>query len=76
VDNPPLELRRRALALIEAIAYPEISPADLQATRGVEVLERIGNAEASALLTALSQGDPLSRAAQEATAALQRLKRK
>jgi WD40 repeat protein len=74
--NPPLELRRRALALVEAIAYPDISPADLQATRGVEVLERIGTSEARALLTALSQGDPLSRAAQEAMAALQRLKRK
>jgi hypothetical protein len=74
--NPTLEVRRRALALLEAIHFPQVSPADLQATRGVEVLERIGNAEARELLTALSQGDPLSRAAQEATAALQRLKRK
>jgi hypothetical protein len=40
------------------------------------VVERIGNAEARELLTALSQGDPLSRAAQEAIAALRRLERK
>ncbi len=74
--NPTLEVRRRALALVEAIAFPQVTAAELQTTRGVEVLERIGNAEARELLTALSQGDPLSRAAQEATAALRRLERK
>lgn len=74
--NPSLELHRRVLALVKAIESPEITPADLQITRGVEVLERIGNAEARALLMTLSRGDPVARATQEAAAALARLERK
>jgi hypothetical protein len=71
--NPALEARRRIQELLENIARRELAPPELQALRGVEVLERIGSPEARAWLTALAKGDPISRATREAGAALQRM---
>src|SRR5271170_13212 len=46
---------------------------ELQAMRGVEVLERIATPEAHAWLTTLSKGDPFACATKEAAAALKRM---
>lgn len=53
--------------------------ADYQALlelRGVEVLERVGTAEARRFLKELAGGDPLARLTREASWALSRLEKK
>jgi WD40 repeat protein len=74
--NVTAEARRRIQALMEGMLRPQLTPDELQALRGVEVLERIGTTEAREWLTALSKGDPVSRATQDAQAALKRLERR
>jgi WD40 repeat protein len=68
-----LEVRRRIQDILETIVRHEPTPEELQAMRGVEVLERIGNAEARQWLTELAKGDPVARATQEAKGALKRM---
>jgi WD40 repeat protein len=70
-DRPSLEVRRR-IENLQAKLRREI----LRATRAVEVLEQIGDAEAQALLSELAQGVSDSPLTQEAKASLQRLKRR
>jgi hypothetical protein len=69
------EKRRRLLALVEVLTQPGV-PADLlRAVRAVEVLERLGTAEARRHLEALSKGHAGHRLTREAQAALGRLAR-
>ena len=72
--NPTVEARRRIQNLLEAMAPAPATAQELQAIRGVEILERIATPEARAWLAALSKGDPLARGTQEAAAALKRMK--
>jgi WD40 repeat protein len=72
---PSVEATGRIQNLLNLLARAEVTPQELQAIRGIEVLERIGNPEARALLAALVKGDPAARATQEAAAALKRLER-
>lgn len=69
-----IEGRRRIQDLLDYLDRPDAALKDLQAIRGIEVLERIGNSEARELLAALAKGDPVARVTQEAAAALKRLK--
>lgn len=68
-----IEATRRMQELLDLLERTELTPQELQAIRGVEVLERIGNAEARDLLAALAKGDPAARVTQEAAAACKRL---
>jgi WD40 repeat protein len=68
---PTLELRRRVELLLEKLLGPR-----LRAVRAVEVLERIDNPEARALLAELAKGDPAAELTTEANAALERLRRR
>ena len=71
--RPSAELRRRAEALLGALA-PASLPEQLRALRSVEVLELLATPEARELLTTLARGAPEGRLTREATAALDRLK--
>ena len=67
------EARRRVQALVDLLEGPLTHPERLRAVRGVEVLERIGSAEALAVLEALAKGAPGTRLTREAQASLGRL---
>jgi WD40 repeat protein len=75
-NNPPIEARRRIENLLDAMVRMEVTPEELQAIRGVEILERIATPEARDWLSAPSKGDPHARGTQEAMAALKRLEQK
>ena len=70
--NPSLEQRRR---IEELLALPGVvrNPDRLRPLRAVQVLERIGNSSAQALLKRLAGGAPESRLTSEAIASLRRL---
>jgi hypothetical protein len=71
---PPLEVKRRVEALLEAIHAP--GPLEGEALRGfraVQVLERIGTADARRILEGLAKSVAGARLTQEARAALERL---
>jgi RNA polymerase sigma factor (sigma-70 family) len=71
-SNPSPELRRRVESLLNA---PRVvsSPDELRSLRAVEVLERIGGADARLLLTEVAAGAPAARLTREAEASLRRL---
>jgi len=71
--NPSVEARRRIVDLLDALVRTQVTPEELQAIRGVEILERIGTADARACLTALAKGDPFARSTHEAAATLKRM---
>jgi hypothetical protein len=71
--KPSLELRRRVQAILAGPKKPLAE--DLRTLRAIAVLERIGTAEARPILEKLAEG-AACREAQEAQAALQRLKRR
>ena len=56
--------------------WPGLAPERQQALRGVEVLVRIGNAEARQVLERLARGAPVSSLTQEARAGLARLEKR
>jgi WD40 repeat protein len=73
---PSLEARRRIERLLQRWDGDELSAAQLQALRAVEVLERIGNAEGRKLTQKLAGGNPdaaLTRAAEDSWKRLDRL---
>jgi dipeptidyl aminopeptidase/acylaminoacyl peptidase len=70
--KPPAEARERITKLLDR-AGAEPSAVDRRAIRGVSVLERIGTADARALLTEWAAGAPAARLTGEAKAALARL---
>lgn len=74
-DRPPLEVRRRIELLLIRIEQPVVlDTQQLREVRAVQVLERIGNAEARQLLQRLADGAPGSRLTQEARSAVERLR--
>jgi hypothetical protein len=73
--QPSAETRRRIDLLLERLRTLRLfpSPEQRRRSRAIEVLERIGNAEARALLTGLARGFPAADLTVEAKAALERL---
>jgi hypothetical protein len=67
-QTPPLEVRKRIDALLEAARLPHGE--DLRGVRAVLVLRRMGTAAAREVLEKLGRGDPAARLTREATAAL------
>jgi len=73
-DSAGEEVRARAQMLLEAVDDPrQRSGQALRQLRAVYVLERIGSAEARALLAALAQGAPAATLTRRAAATLRRL---
>jgi hypothetical protein len=73
--NPLLEVKQRIDKLMTKLNGPVQTPQMLQALRGIEVLERIGNPEALATLTAIAAGAPGHRITEDASDSVQRLKK-
>jgi RNA polymerase sigma factor (sigma-70 family) len=75
--GPSPEVRRRLTTLLDKIATEEWKPPPdrLRALRAVEVLERIGTADAKQLLQTLANGVPDASLTREAKDSLQRLSR-
>jgi WD40 repeat protein len=71
-EQPGAEPRRRVQQLLTRLTEPAAANERLQAQRGVEVLERIGTAEARRLLKELAQGAAEHWLTQEAREALTR----
>jgi WD40 repeat protein len=71
--EPSLELRRRGEALLARLGRVVLTPEQARAVRAVEVLERVGGAEARKLLESLANAPGGSRVSQEARLALGRL---
>lgn len=72
-QDPPLEARRRAEALLDRIQGPISEPKRLQPLRAVEALEYIGRADARLVLEKLAKGASVTRLTREAQGAVQRL---
>jgi hypothetical protein len=73
--DPSAEVRKRLEELLEKQKKAGISSELLRAVRAVEVLERMGSAEAKEVLQTLAKGTGTDRRTQEAQAALERLQR-
>jgi RNA polymerase sigma factor (sigma-70 family) len=73
-DKPSAEVRRRVTALLEQLDQGK-TPEQLRCLRAIEVLERIGTADARTVLGALAKGMPEARQTLEAQASLERLAR-
>jgi RNA polymerase sigma factor (sigma-70 family) len=71
--RPSPETRRRVEHLLGKLETGELAAAGLREVRAVEVLERLGTAEAKELLTRLAGGAPGARLTREADAARRRL---
>jgi WD40 repeat protein len=71
--QPSTEAHRRLKALLERMIGPVRSPEELQALRGIEVLEHVGNRPARDLLHTIANGFAESRQTQSAKGALERL---
>lgn len=74
--KPSLEARQRIEQLLSKLRGSISRPRLLQSVRAVEVLERIGTAEARRLLEQLTCGAPEARLTREANEALTRLKKR
>ncbi|HYV35937.1 MAG TPA: hypothetical protein VE988_09555, partial [Gemmataceae bacterium] len=72
--KPDLEMRRRVELLLSKLTQTVISTEKL--IRAVEILEILGNAEATQLLQRLAKGFPGHRQTREAQESLQRLKQR
>jgi WD40 repeat protein len=72
-EDPPLEVRQRLENLLKKLGGFVTRPDRLRLLRAVEVLERIGTADARALLRDLAKGAPAARLTREAKSALRRL---
>jgi WD40 repeat protein len=71
--KPAAEPRRRIADLVKKLDGAVLSPQQLRAVRGVQVLETLGSAEARRLLETLDKGPAVARVTIEARAALSRL---
>ncbi len=69
-----LEMRRRIDDLLDKVERGNLTGEELQATRAVEVLERIATPPARELLVALADGAPTAVLTRKAQKALRRLK--
>lgn len=74
-QSPSAEAKARLSRLLEVLDTP-LTPDRLRCLRAVEVLERIGNAEAKAILADLAQGAAGAHLTIEAKASLARCKRR
>jgi hypothetical protein len=72
-ETKSAEVRQRLERLLERLDRKTIPSEELLAIRAVEVLERVGSAEAKDVLRGLAKGDESARLTQEARAALERL---
>jgi WD40 repeat protein len=72
--RPTPEARRRLERLVQKLGEPIAVPDVLQALRGVEVLEKVGTAEARKVLAKLADGAAGAPLTREANASLKRLK--
>ena len=68
-----MESRRRAERLLEKLQNGGVAGDALRSVRAVEVLERIGNSEARAVVKSLADGAPDARLTVEAQSALKRM---
>ena len=75
-QKPSLEVRRRVEDVLHAITREGRTPEEVQLTRGLEVLEMIGSAEARKVLTELAGGAAGGDLTREAKAVLERLGRR
>jgi len=73
--GPSLEARRRLEQLLPKVTNILASPARLGNARALEVLDRLGTAEARRLLEELARGAPEDWVTQEASASVRRLAR-
>jgi hypothetical protein len=75
--KPSLEVRRRIERLLKQVRGERLSPSAQRrrAVSAIEVLERIGNAEAREVLAALARGAPTAALTVDAKGALERLVR-
>ena len=71
---PSAEAQSRAKKLVEQLDGPVSLPDELRMLRAVELLERIGNADARELLGRLAKGAAAARLTEEAKGSLARLK--
>jgi hypothetical protein len=73
--SPSLEVRHRVERLLENIKAERLRPSAgrLQAIRAIEILERIGDADARRLLEVVAEGAPEAQLTTEAKAALERM---
>jgi hypothetical protein len=71
--KPSLEVRRRLEQVLGRLDGPDFSPARLRSLRAVEALEKIGTAEARAVLRSVAEGEKESRLTRETRATLGRL---
>lgn len=69
-----LDKRVRIEELLDRIAENKATPEYLQALRGIEVLERVGTAEAKGVLEKVAGGLPEAEVTRQSRAALERLK--
>jgi HEAT repeat protein len=74
-DSVSAEQSRRIDRLLVELVGPAPGPEQLRAIRAVAVLEQIGAPQAEKILTAIAAGAAGTRLTEEATAALERLKR-
>jgi hypothetical protein len=72
-SSPQLETRKRVEELLDKLTGGTLSAEQLRVVRAVEALERLGTAEARALLRTLAGGAPGTLPTREALAALDRL---
>jgi Tol biopolymer transport system component len=72
-ETKSAEVKQRLERLLERLERTTIPPEELLAIQAVEVLERVGSAEAKDVLRGLAKGDESARLTQEAKAALGRL---
>jgi hypothetical protein len=74
-DKAPLEAQRRIDGLLEKAGKAEVkvSPEQLRTLRAIQVLERVGEAEARQVLQTLAKGAAEAEATMAAKAALERL---
>jgi WD40 repeat protein len=75
-SGPALELKQRLEGLIKQLSGATLTADQLRAVRAVEVLERLGTAEARQLLQSIADGAPGAMATTNARAALVRLQTK
>jgi RNA polymerase sigma factor (sigma-70 family) len=73
IGQPSLEARRRVEQLLQKLRAAITNPEQLQALRGIEVLEYIGTPQARQVLETLAKGAPEARLTREAKASLRRL---
>jgi WD40 repeat protein len=74
-EGPSLEVRRRVETLLKKMRRPEFIGGRARESRALEVLERIGTAEARALVRALASGAPEAPLTEEAEVVQRRLAR-